>query len=113
MSIEDQDAVLGRTLREHQDLERHLSALHAEAGRISEKVIALGKALRNPSKVALEDEQVAEDFDSDVNPAHRISPAQLDEVKRIPILCRDIRETIERKREKAKVLESLGWKSRA
>ena len=46
MSAEEQDAVLGRMLREHGEPKKKLVALHAEAERIGNLFTALGHALR-------------------------------------------------------------------
>jgi hypothetical protein len=45
MSESDQDAIIGRTLREYRDAKKELSALHAEAERIGNYLTAVGHAL--------------------------------------------------------------------
>jgi hypothetical protein len=46
MSEDQQDAVLGRTLKEYQAARRHLAALHAEAGSVGHYLSAAGHALK-------------------------------------------------------------------
>lgn len=46
MSEADQDAVIGRTLREMRDAKKELAALHAEAERLGNYLTAMGHALR-------------------------------------------------------------------
>lgn len=110
MTTQDQDAVIGRLMREQRELEARRSALGAEARRIQDNLISLGKALRDPSRVALDTEEVSPEFESLAMPFHRISLDELEEVKRILPLCRDYRETVAQLRLKAKSLEEAGWK---
>lgn len=110
MTQQDQDAVIGRLMREHRDLEARRSALGAEATRIGDNLIALGKALRHPTAVALEAEEVSPEFESHVRPFYRVSANELEEVQRILPLCRDYRETVTRLRLTGKSLEDAGWK---
>jgi hypothetical protein len=110
MTQQDQDAVIGRLMREQQELEARRSALGAEADRIRENLKDIVTALRDPCHVALDTEEVAPEFESQTQSFHRISANELEEVKRILPLCRDYRETVAQLRLKAKSLEEAGWK---
>ena len=110
MTQQDQDAVIGRLMREHRELEARRSALGAEADRIKENLKSLATALRNPSHVALDGEDVSPEFESPTQAFYRIPVSELEEVSRIPSLCRDYRETITKLHLKAKSLEDAGWK---
>lgn len=46
MSESDQDAIIGRTLREYRDTKKELAALYAEAESIGSYLAAVGHALR-------------------------------------------------------------------
>lgn len=46
MSEADQDAIIGRTLREYHDAKKELAALHAEAEHFGNHLTAVGHALR-------------------------------------------------------------------
>ena len=46
MSEAEQDAVIGRTLREYHDAKKELAALYAEAERLGNYLTAMGHALR-------------------------------------------------------------------
>lgn len=109
MTQQDQDAVIGRLMREQRELEGRRSALHVESDRIRENLKSLVTALRDPSHVALDTEEVPPEFESLTQSFYRLSANELDEVKRIPILCRDYRETITKIRLNAKNLKDAGW----
>lgn len=111
MTTEEQDAVLGRLMRERQALQARRAALGAEAERIREIVTGLGKAMHNPASVALDSEELPEEFDSQVNPAYRISASDMTEIGKILPLTREYRETIGKLRVNAKFLEDAGWKN--
>lgn len=110
MTTQEQDAVLGRLMREQRELEARRSALGAEATRIGDNLIALGKALRHPTAVALDAEEVSPEFESLVRPFYRVSANELAEVQKVLSLCRDYRETVTRLRLTSKSLEDAGWK---
>ena len=110
MTQQDQDAVIGRLMREQRSLEARQSALNAEARRISDNLIALGKALLNPSRVALETEEVSPEFETMTQPFYRVSVEELEEIEKILPLCRDFRNTITQYRLNMKNLEDAGWK---
>src|ERR1035437_224998 len=110
MTQQDQDAVIGRLMREKRDLEARLSVLRAEADRIRENLKSLAPALRDPCHVALDTEEVAPEFESQTQTFHRVSANELEEVKRVLPLCRDYRETVAQLRLKAKSLEEADWK---
>ena len=109
MAQQDQDAVIGRLMREQRALEAKRSALHAEADRIKENLKSLVTALRDPSHLALDTEEVSPEFESLTQTFYRVSVNELDEVNRIPLLCRDYRETITKIRLNAKNLKDSGW----
>ena len=109
MTQQDQDAAIGRLMREQRELEAKRSALSAEADRIRENLKFLVDALRDPGHVALDTEEVAPEFESLTQSFYRIPINELEEVKRIPLLCRDYRETITRIRLNAKNLKDAGW----
>ena len=109
MTQQDQDAVVGRLIREQRELEARRSALGAEADRIRQNLKFLMDALRNPSHVALETEEVSPEFESLTQSFYRIPVNELEEVKRIPLLCRDYREAITKIRLNAKNLKDAGW----
>jgi hypothetical protein len=111
MTTEEQDAVLGRLMRERQALQARRAALGAEGERICEIVVGLGKAMRNLSRVALNTEVLAEEFDSPTNPAYRISSLELDEICKILPLAREYRETIGKLRLNQEFLADAGWKT--
>ena len=46
MSMSEQDAIIGRTLREHQEAKKALAALFTEAERFGNYLTAVGHALR-------------------------------------------------------------------
>ena len=52
MSEQDQDAIIGRTLREYGDAKKELAALHAEAERIGNDLTGVGHALRTIHSLA-------------------------------------------------------------
>ena len=109
MTTQDQDAVIGRLMREQRELEARRSALGAEADRIRENLKSLATALRDPSRVALDTEEVAPEFESLTQSFYRFPVRELEEVKRIIPLCRDYRETITKIRLNAKSLKDAGW----
>ena len=109
MTQQDQDAVIGRLMREQRELEARRSALGAEADRIRENLKSLVTALRDPSHLALDTEEVSPEFESLTQTFYRVSVNELEEVKRIPLLCRDYRETITKIRLNAKSLKDAGW----
>lgn len=106
---QDQDAVIGRLMREQRELEAKRSALYMEADRIRENLKYLAAALRDPSHLALDTEEVSAEFESLTQTFYRVPVRELEEVKRIPLLCRDYRETITKIRLKAKSLKDAGW----
>ena len=46
MTQEEQDAILGRTLREYNDCRKELAAIEAKLASIGEELISLGKELK-------------------------------------------------------------------
>jgi hypothetical protein len=106
---QDQDVVIGRLMREQRELEAKRSALCAEADRIRENLKSLVTALREPSRLALDTEEVSAEFESLTQTFYRVSVDELEEVMRIPFLCRDFREIITKARLNAKSLKDAGW----
>lgn len=107
VTTQDQDAVVGRLVRERRDLEQKCAALEAEAQRLGHRLIVLGQALaQDPGRIVLAGEAVDSKL---AMTAHTIHQSELDEIARIPTLTADYRETYRLLKENGKLLGQFGW----
>jgi hypothetical protein len=103
MTIQDQDAVLGRVRREQRELQDTRSALEAEAQRLGRILVSLGETLgKSPGRIALAGEAVPERL---TQTAHVIQQSDLDEIAGIPKLTANYREIIRRLQENDRLLK--------
>ena len=96
MSEEQQDAVIGRTLREYKDAKKTLAALYAEAEKIGNDLTGVGQALR--SKHALDGVGGFRAFDSTTFPT----------VDQLTGLIADIEATRANKNRLSQILKDAG-----
>lgn len=102
MTTKDQDAVVGRLMREQREMQQKLAALAAEAKRIGFKLVALGKTLsESPGRIVLEGESVPDKLRLT---AYVIQQSELDEIGKIPTLTADYRQTVSQLKEHDKLL---------
>ncbi|MGC1783478.1 MAG: hypothetical protein WA708_13225 [Acidobacteriaceae bacterium] len=108
MTSEQQDAVLGRLMRERKEAETRRTALEAEAQRIGANLIDLGQALqRHPSTIQAQGEGLEAEH---IRQARWIAPAELEEVKQIVPLANEYRETMKTLQRLSRQLAEAGWK---
>jgi len=111
MTTQEQDAVAGRLIRERQELERKIALIAAESKRIGERLSELGKAATR-CHLALEHEEVSEEFDHYPNPVYRVAPSDLEEINKIVPLMREYRAAVQGPREHCQQPKAIGIETR-
>ena len=96
MSETDQDAIIGRTLREYSDARKALAVLFAEAESIGNELTGVGHALRTHHSL------------SGVAGYSAFEPAKFPTVEQLLTLAREIRITTENKNRLEKHLRDAG-----
>ena len=100
MSSEQQDAILGRVLREHAETKKNLAALCSEAEKVGNYLTALGHALRKNHSLDASDFSATEGFmDLGLLPTQGV----------IRDLVAQIREAKSRKQQLASRLRDAGY----
>ncbi len=103
MTIQDQDAVLGRLRREQREMQETRTALEAEAQRVGRILVSLGQTLaKSPGRIALAGESIPEKL---TLTAYVIQQSDLDEIAGIPKLTANYREIIKRLQENDRLLK--------
>ena len=110
MTQQDQDAVIMKAIRNRPVIKARLASLGKEAERLSDGLTALGKALKHPSRVFFDVDELPDGSNTLVYQYYQGASSSLDEFKRIPILVRDYRETFTELQANAKFLEESGVK---
>ena len=110
MTQQDQDAVIMRAIRSRPVIKARLASLGAEAAILSDHLTAMGKALKNPSLVFFDGEELPEELNPLVSRYHEFPSSYFEDFKRIPILVCDYRKTIDELQSNAKFLEDAGVK---
>ena len=106
MTTQDQDAALGKLIKEQRDMKEKLVALEAEAQRLGHRLVRLGQTLiESPGRIALAGEAVPERVALTGVIIHQ---SELDEISKLPKLTADYRETQSRLQENQRLLEELG-----
>jgi hypothetical protein len=106
LTIEQQDALLGRLMRERKETEIRKVALEAEGVRIGENLAKLGLNIqRRLSGIQLQGGELESDFSNSVV---WIEPSELD-TNRIVQLANDYREAIKTLKQISTQLAQTGW----
>jgi hypothetical protein len=106
MSIDEQDAVIGRLIREKKAAERKRTALEEEAHRIATNLHALAQNLdKRLDGIQLQGAGLDSEF---LSREAWITRSDLEEVNRIIPLANDYRETIKELRRTAQQLKQAG-----
>jgi hypothetical protein len=106
VTVEDQDAVIGRLMREKKATEVKRAALQAEAERIATNLHSLASHLdKRLSGIQLQGASLGSDF---LSSAVWVTAAELEEPKRIIQLADEYRETISRHKTISKQLREAG-----
>jgi hypothetical protein len=110
MTQQDQDAVIMKAIRNRPAIKARLASLGSEAAAISDRLTAIGKALKHPSMVFFDEEELPEELNPLVSRYHQFPSSYFEEFKRIPILVRDYRKTIAELQANTRFLEEAGVK---
>jgi hypothetical protein len=105
MSIEEQDAVIGRVARERKEAETRLATLRAEASRLGHLLSSIGsKLISNPETVFFEHQSVSAEL------ALKQTAIKADDIDptRLVALTDDLRQTSSRLAELKRQAETLG-----
>ena len=107
LTTEQQDALLGRLMRERKETEIRKIALEAEGARIGAILARIGQGLQKRlSGIQLQGEGLEPDF---LHSAVWIEPSELEEVNKIVQLANDYREVIKTSRQISTQLSQAGW----
>jgi hypothetical protein len=107
LTTEQQDALLGRLMRERKETEIRKIALEAEGARIGAILARMGQGLQKKlSGIQLQGEALEPDF---LHSAVWIEPSELEEIKKIVQLANDYREAIKTSRKISTQLSQAGW----
>lgn len=106
MSTEDQDAAIGRLVREKKDAERKRAALEEEARRIATNLMILAQHVeKRLSGIQIQGGSLEPEF---LGREVWVKPSELEEVKRIIPLANEYRETIKAGQRAARQLKNAG-----
>ena len=100
MSEVEQDAIIGRTLREYHDAKKELAALYAEAEHFGNYLTAMGHALRNHHSLS------SGTFGSH---GDRLDADKYPTAERLSELVSDIEQATTIKKRLAETLRSAGY----
>jgi len=107
LTTEQQDALLGRLMRERKETEVRKIALEAEGARIGAILARMGQGLQKRlSGIQLQGEDLEPEFS---HSAVWIEPSELEEINKIVQLAKDYRETIKTSRQISTQLSQAGW----
>lgn len=107
LTTEQQDALLGRLMRERKETEGRKIALEAEGARIGANLAKVGQGLqRRLSGIQLQGEDLEPDF---LHTAVWIEPSELEDINKIVQLANDYRETIKTLKQISAQLAQDGW----
>jgi hypothetical protein len=108
MSQEEQDALLGKTLREYKEMSHRLEMLRARAAEIGNNLVGLGSVLNSsPESLAFDGEPMdARFFDRADLQSSPLASVSVESLKRI---CHEIRQTIIERDRLEKQIRSLGY----
>lgn len=107
MTTQEQDAIAGRLIRERQELDRKIALITVELKRIGQGLSELGAAATH-CHIALEGEEVSEEFNHYRNPVYRVVPSDLEAISEIVLLAREYRAAVEGLRERSQQLRAIG-----
>lgn len=97
MNDEQNDAAVGRVLRERKEVEGHLAALEADAHKISQKLAQLAQVLeRNPEDAWFHGQSVSIKGYPPRSPSFNISDYNMQHVVDLTNEIRDTREKLDR-----------------
>ena len=107
LTTEQQDALLGRLMRERKETEIRKVALEAEGARIGANLAMVAQGLqRRLSGIQLQGEDLESDF---LHSAVWIEPSELEEINKIVQLANDYRAAIKTLRLISAQLAQAGW----
>lgn len=107
LTTEQQDAVLGRLMRERKETEILKVAFEAEGARIGENLAKVGQGLqRRLSGIQLRGEDLESEF---LHSAVWIELSELEEIKKVFQLANDYREAIKKLKQISQQLAQGGW----
>jgi hypothetical protein len=107
LTTEQQDAVLGRLMRERKETEIHKIALEAEGARIGGNLAKVGHGLQKRlSGIQLEGKDLESDF---LHSAVWIELSELEEINKVVQLANDYREAIKKLKRISQQLAQGGW----
>jgi hypothetical protein len=107
LTTEQQDALLGRLMRERKETEIRKVALEAEGARIGANLAMVAQGLqRRLSGIQLQGEDLESDY---LHSAVWIKPSELEEINKIVQLANDYREAIKTLRQISAQLAEAGW----
>jgi hypothetical protein len=97
MTEEQEDAIIGRVLRERKKVESHLAALDADAGKISQKLGQLSEMLdRSPQDVWFHGQPVATKDYAPRSASFNVADFDIQHVIDLTNQIRDTREKLDR-----------------
>jgi hypothetical protein len=107
LTTEQQDALLGRLMRERKETEFRRLALEAEGARIGANLAKVGQGLQKRlSGIQLRGEDLEPEF---LHSAVWIEQSELEEINKIVQLANDYREAIKTLRQISTQLTQAGW----
>lgn len=104
MTSQEQDAVVGRLMREQKETDRQLGLLRVELDHVGQVLVELGQTLQqSPDRVAFDEEPLPIKFDRSNFPSEILDGAKLQK------LCYELREQLQRRDQLRQQARSLGF----